>query len=66
MSAVRKADPDLDSLIDEITIDSHGEDEQLMGLRPRSTRTRTSHVTAPSSAKKSKSSPSAEATTAAS
>jgi hypothetical protein len=32
MSAVHKADPDLDSLIDEITIDSHDEDEQLMGF----------------------------------
>jgi uncharacterized small protein (DUF1192 family) len=32
VSAVHKADPDLDSLIDEITIDSHDEDEQLMGF----------------------------------
>ena len=32
MSPARHADPELDNLIDEITIDSHDEDEQLMGF----------------------------------
>ena len=32
MSPARQADPDLDNLIDEITVDSHDENEQLMGL----------------------------------
>jgi uncharacterized small protein (DUF1192 family) len=32
MSPARQADPDLDNLIDEITVDSHDEDEQLMGF----------------------------------
>ncbi len=32
MSTTRRADRDLDSLIDEITIDSNDEDEQLMGF----------------------------------
>ena len=30
MSPARKADPDLDGLIDEITVDAYGEDEQLI------------------------------------
>jgi hypothetical protein len=32
MSPARHADPDLDDLIAEITIDAHDEDEQLMGF----------------------------------
>ncbi len=32
LSPARKADPDLDSLIDEITVDAYGEDEQLQGF----------------------------------
>ena len=32
MSLARQADPELDTLIDEITIDCHDEDEQLMGF----------------------------------
>lgn len=32
MSPARQADPDLNNLIDEITVDSHDEDEQLMGF----------------------------------
>jgi Calcium binding len=32
LSPARKANPDLDTLIDEITVDAYGEDEQLMGL----------------------------------
>lgn len=32
MSPARQADPDLDNLIEEITVDSHDEDEQLMGF----------------------------------
>ncbi len=32
MSPARQADPELDSLIDEITVDCHDEDEQLMGF----------------------------------
>jgi hypothetical protein len=32
MSPARQADPDLDSLIEEITIDAYDEDEQLMGF----------------------------------
>jgi Calcium binding len=32
MSPARQANPDLDNLIDEITVDSHDEDEQLMGF----------------------------------
>jgi hypothetical protein len=32
MSPVRQADPELDNLIDEITVDAHDEDEQLMGF----------------------------------
>lgn len=32
MSPARQADPDLDTLIDEITVDAHDEDEQLMGF----------------------------------
>jgi hypothetical protein len=32
MSTARQADPQLDTLIDEITVDCHDEDEQLMGF----------------------------------
>lgn len=32
MSPARQADAELDSLIDEITIDAHDQDEQLMGF----------------------------------
>ena len=32
MSPARQADPDLDDLIAEITVDAHDEDEQLMGF----------------------------------
>jgi len=32
MSPARQADPELDSLIEEITIDAYDEDEQLMGF----------------------------------
>ena len=32
MSRARQADPELDSLIAEITVDCHDEDEQLMGF----------------------------------
>jgi hypothetical protein len=32
MSPAHQADPDLDNLIEEITVDSHDEDEQLMGF----------------------------------
>jgi hypothetical protein len=32
MSPARKADSDLDRLIDEIIVDAHDEDEQLMGF----------------------------------
>jgi hypothetical protein len=32
VSPARQADPDLDRLIDEITVDAHDEDEQLMGF----------------------------------
>ena len=32
MSAARQADPNLDRLIEEITVDAHDEDEQLMGF----------------------------------
>ena len=32
MSPARKADPDLDRLIDEIIVDAYDEDEQLMGF----------------------------------
>ena len=32
MSPARKADSDLDRLIDEITVDAYDEDEQLMGF----------------------------------
>jgi hypothetical protein len=32
MSPARKADSDLDRLIDEIVVDANGEDEQLMGF----------------------------------
>ncbi|HVC71291.1 MAG TPA: calcium-binding protein [Acidimicrobiales bacterium] len=32
MSPARKADSDLDQLIDEIIVDAHDEDEQLMGF----------------------------------
>jgi hypothetical protein len=32
VSPARQADPDLDNLIEEITVDSHDEDEQLMGF----------------------------------
>jgi hypothetical protein len=32
MSPIRQADPELDNLIDEITVDAHDEDEQLMGF----------------------------------
>lgn len=32
MSPARKADPDLDTLIDEITVDAYDEDEQLQGF----------------------------------
>lgn len=32
MTPLNKADPDLDSLIDEITIDCHDDSEQLMGF----------------------------------
>ena len=32
MSPARQADPELDNLIDEITVDSHDLDEQLMGF----------------------------------
>ena len=32
MNKARRADPALDSLIDEITVDAHDEDEQLMGF----------------------------------
>jgi hypothetical protein len=32
VSPARQADPDLDNLIDEITLDSHDEDEHLMGF----------------------------------
>lgn len=33
MSPTRRADPELDSLIDEITIDCYDEDEALMGFQ---------------------------------
>jgi hypothetical protein len=33
MSPARRADPDLDSLIDEITVDCYDEDEQLQGFQ---------------------------------
>ncbi len=33
MSPARQADPDLDTLIDEITVDSHDEYEQLTGFQ---------------------------------
>lgn len=32
MSPARHADPDLDILIEEITVDAHDQDEQLMGF----------------------------------
>jgi len=32
MSPIRHADAELDNLIDEITVDAHDEDEQLMGF----------------------------------
>jgi len=32
MSPARQADPELNSLIEEITVDAHDEDEQLMGF----------------------------------
>lgn len=32
MTPLRRADPELDNLIDEITIDAHDQDEQLMGF----------------------------------
>ncbi len=32
MSLSRQADPEFDSLIDEITVDCHDEDEQLTGF----------------------------------
>jgi hypothetical protein len=32
MSPARQADPDLDSLIEDITVDAYDEDEQLMGF----------------------------------
>ena len=32
MSPARRADPELDQLIEEITVDCHDEDEQLMGF----------------------------------
>jgi hypothetical protein len=32
MSRARQGDPDLDSLIEEITVDCYGEDEQLTGF----------------------------------
>lgn len=32
MTPARQADPDLDNLIDEITVDAHDQDEQLMGF----------------------------------
>ena len=32
MSPARQADPELDTLIDEITVDCHDEDEQLTGF----------------------------------
>ncbi len=32
MSPTRQADPELDNLIDEITVDCHDEDEQLSGF----------------------------------
>jgi hypothetical protein len=62
MSTARQADPELDTLIDEITVDCHDEDEQLTGSRPPSTTTATSHAPAPSSAKKSRSPTSVRAT----
>ena len=33
MSRARKGDKDLDCVIDEITVDAYGEDEQPMGLQ---------------------------------
>ncbi len=32
MTPLRQADPELDNLIDEITVDAHDQDEQLMGF----------------------------------
>jgi len=32
MSSARKANPDLDNLIEDITVDAYDEDEQLMGF----------------------------------
>ena len=32
MSSARHTDPDVDSLIEEITVDAHDDDEQLMGF----------------------------------
>ena len=60
----RHADPELDDLIDEITVDAHDIDEQLMGFEAASTKTPTSHAPAPWSVRKSRFSPSAAAITA--
>ena len=64
MPPAHQADADLDALIDEITVDAHDEDEQLMGVENAFDRTPASHATPPSSAKKSRCSPSAEPATA--
>lgn len=32
MTPINKTDPELDSLVDELTADCHDEDEQLMGF----------------------------------
>jgi hypothetical protein len=66
MSPVRQADPELNNLIDEIIVDSHDEDEQLMGFEAAFDEDASFPCRAPSSARKWRSSPSAEATTVAS
>ena len=62
MSPARRAEPELDSLIEEITVDCYDEDEQLSGSEAPSTRTPASHALAASSAKKLRFSTSAKAT----
>jgi hypothetical protein len=63
MSPVRQADPELDSLIKEITVDCHDEYEQLTASRQPSRTTRPSRARAPSPASTSTFYPSPARTT---
>ena len=47
MSRARHVDADLDALIEEITVDAHDVDEQLMASRRPSTKAPPSHALRP-------------------